>query len=520
MAHGKETPRQKMIGMMYLVLTALLALNVSKSILDAFIMVDESLTVTTENFNQDNKKVYEDFDKAFASNPTRVKPWKEKADEIKKQAEDLYNYINSLKVEIVKKADGDKAEAIDKNKIDPRKIKATDNTDKPAQIMVGDNNNGKARILKQKIDKFREVILSYIDKKDVDKIKAIEKSLNTEGETKEGVKETWESYHFEHWPLLAVTTIMSKMQSDVRNAESEIMRYLYNKIDLGSFKFNKLEATIIPNSNYILKGNEYQAEVFLAAFDTTQTPNIVVDGKSIPIKNGRGIYTVSGGAPGNRKWGGFIEMKATDGTVINKPFKAEYQVAEATAVISPTKMNVFYLGVDNPVSISVAGVPADKVTSSITNGNGVIRKVGNSYIVNPARQGIAIVSVVADIDGKKKPMGAMEFKVKEIPPPIPMVGGRKFGTIEKNVLLAQMIVQANLENFDFDAKFTVTEFNVSAVINGFTQDVPVKSYKITDAQRNIIRNAPKGSRVLFTGIKAVGPDGKPRDLTDIVFKIQ
>ena len=130
-----------------------------------------------------------------------------------------------------------------------------------------------------------------------------------------------------------------------------------------------------------------------------------------------------------------------------------------------------------------------------------------------------------DDDDEEKVIGVtlpikMEFKVKEIPPPIPKVGGRKFGTIEKNVLLAQMIVQADLENFDFDAKFTVTEFNVSAVINGFTQDVPVKSYKITDAQRNVIRNAPKGSRVLFTGIKAVGPDGKPRDLTDIVFKIQ
>jgi gliding motility-associated protein GldM len=520
MAHGKETPRQKMIGMMYLVLTALLALNVSKTILDAFIMVDNSLTITTDNFNQENIKIYKDFDQAYASNPNRVKPWKDKADEIRKQANSLYDYINSLKVRIVRGADGKKAKAIINNRIDPEKVEAKDNTDKPAEIMVGDHNNGEGKVLKQKIEDFRKVILSYIDKKDVGMIKAIKENLNTDPpESKEGSNESWESYHFEHWPLLAVTTIMSKMQSDVRNAESEIIRYLYSKIEMGSFKFNKLEPTIIPNSNYIIKGNDYQAEIFLAAFDTTQTPTILVDNKPIEVKNGRGIYTAaSGGAPGTRKWGGIIKLKTTDGGTIEKPFTAEYQVAEATAVISPTKMNVFYLGVDNPVSISVPGVPGDKVFPTITNGS--IRKVGNSYIVNPRQIGNALVTVTAEIDGKKRPMGTMEFRVKPIPDPIPKVAGRKFGNIDRNTLLAQMVVLADLEGFDFDAKFTVTEFTVSASINGFSQDITVKSNKISDAQKNIIRNVQRGQKVYFTDIKAVGPDGRPRDLSTIVFKIQ
>lgn len=518
MAHGKETPRQKMIGMMYLVLTALLALNVSKDILEAFVLVDESLTVTTENFTEKNKLIYDEFDKAYTSNPNKVKKWKDYADQVRKGADDLYNTLNDLKIQIIKKADKS-TEAVDKQKINSKKITTKDNTDIPAHIMVGDNNNGKGKELKEKINKFRELILSMVDKKDKDVISSIEKNLDTKDPAAvEGKKESWESEHFEHLPLIAVTTIMSKMQSDVRNAESEITRYLYGRIESGSFKFNKLEPTIIANSNYILKGNEYQAEVFLGAFDTTQTPNIIVDGKTLPVKNGRGVYTVSGGAPGNRKWGGIIQMKATDGTVIEKPFKAEYQVAEATAVISPTKMNVFYLGVDNPVSISVPGVPADKVFPSISNGT--LHKVGNSYVVNPRQIGNALVTVVAEIDGKKKPMGNMEFRVKPIPDPIPKVAGRRSGTIDRNTLIAQMVVQADLENFEFDAKFNVTEFTVSASIGGFTQDVTVKSNKISDAQKNIIRNAQKGGRVLFTGIKAIGPDGKPRDLNDIVFKIQ
>lgn len=518
MAHGKETPRQKMIGMMYLVLTALLALNVSKDILDAFVLVDESLTVTTENFSKKNEEVYFDFDKAYASNKNKVQPWKEKADLVRKEANDLFYLLNTLKVKIVKKTEGDSL-AITKQKVDPSKIKAKDNKDVAAEIMVGTNNNGEAVKLKQKIELFRKHLLSMVDKKDSSVIVSIEKNLDTKDpEAKEGEKQTWESEHFEHLPLIAVTTIMSKMQSDVRNAESEITRYLYNKIESGSFKFNKLEPTIIANSNYILKGNEYQAEVFLAAFDTTQTPNIVVDGKTLPIKNGRGVYTVSGGAPGNRKWGGIIQMKATDGTVIEKPFKAEYQVAEATAVISPTKMNVFYLGVDNPVSVSVAGVPGDKIFPTINNG--VIQKVGNAYVVRPRQTGNASITVVAEIDGKKKPMGSMDFRVRPIPDPVPKVANRKSGSVDRNTLLAQMVILADLENFEFDAKFYVTEFTVSASINGFTQDQMAKNNKITEAQKNIIRNAQKGSRVIFTGIKATGPDGRLRDLNDIVFKIQ
>lgn len=518
MAHGKETPRQKMIGMMYLVLTALLALNVSKDILEAFVLVDESLTVTTENFTEKNKLIYDEFDKAYTSNPNKVKKWKDYADQVRKGADDLYKNLNDLKIKIVQTADK-KTEAVDKQRVHSGKIATKDNTDIPAHIMVGDNNNGEGKKLKEKIKKFRELLISMVDKKDKDVIQSIEKNLDTnDPPAKEGKKESWESEHFEHLPLIAVTTIMSKMQSDVRNAESEITRYLYGRIESGSFKFNKLEPTIIANSNYILKGNEYQAEIFLAAFDTTQTPNIIVDGKALPITNGRGIYKVGAGSPGNRKWGGIIQMKSTDGTIIEKPFKAEYTVAEANAVVSPTKMNVFYLGVDNPVSISVPGVPSNKIFPSISNGS--IRPSGSDYVVNPRQMGDALVTIVAEIDGKKKPMGSMKFRVKEIPPPVPKVAGKKFGTIERSSLLAQMVVQADLENFDFDAKYVVTEFTVSANIGGFAQDVTVKSNKISDAQRNIIKSVQKGTRVIFTGIKATGPDGRSRELNDIVLKIQ
>lgn len=541
MAHGKETPRQKMIGMMYLVLTALLALNVSKDILNAFILVDESLTTTTETLTHQTGSVYAEFDKAYSMNKEKVEKWKKYADQVKKEANELDAYINSLKVRIVQAADGKKSLAVVNNKIETDKIDSKDNTDSPAQVMVGDNNNGEGRVLKSKIEAFRGHLLAMIDKKETNIINSIKKNLNTDAPAaKEGETPSWESEHFEHWPLIAVNTIMSKLQSDVRSAEAEVTRYLYNNIEAGSFKFNNLEATVIPNSNYIIKGNEYSAEVFIAASDTTQYPKVFI-GKTKEIKdasgkvvdyemvgsyetidagkNGRAVFKRTGGSIGPVRWGGLVEIKNTDGTIIRRPFEQEYVVAEPTAVISPTKMNVFYLGVDNPVSISVAGVPVDKVSATITNG--VIRKSGNSYIVNPANVGNALVAVSAEIDGKKKQMGTMEFKVKQIPPPVPKVAGRTGGVIDRNSLLAQQIVVADLENFDFDASFRVISFTVSANVRSFSQDASSNSNKITDQQKTIMKNVNKGDRVYFQDIKAIGPDGKVRDLqTTLFFKIQ
>lgn len=543
MGHGKETPRQKMIGMMYLVLTALLALNVSKEILNAFVIVDEGLTKTSENFSDKNNLLYDEFDKLAVSNPNKAKPWQVKAQDVKKKSEDLFNMIQDLKIQIVKKADNGNKAIDAKRRVKSGKIEKKDDTFVASEIMIGSNNNGQGKVLKAKFVELRNTMLSYVDKNDVDLIASINATLDTSDPPNvEGQKQTWETAHFESWPLIAVTTIMSKLQSDVRNAESDVIRYLFNQIDAGSFKFNKLAPTIIVNSDYVLKGGEYRAEVFMAAFDTTRNPTIytgqvqeikTADGKidyqivggnrdSLPIDpvTKKGIFKRAAGSVGPVKWGGIIQLKATDGSIIRKPFKAEYLVAESNAVISPTKMNVFYIGVDNPVSISVPGIGSDKITAY--NTNGIIRKEGNGWVVNPKNAGInAKITVNAKIDGKDKQVGQMEFRVKNIPDPIAKVALRKGGAIDKNILLAQSIVQADLEFFDFDAKFTVTEFTVSATIRSFVQDESVKSTnRISEKQKNIIRNLNKGDKVYFDYIKAIGPDGKPRELNTVSFKIQ
>jgi gliding motility-associated protein GldM len=540
MGHGKETPRQKMIGMMYLVLTALLALNVSTEVLDAFVLVDKSLTKTTESFSSKNEVIYREFGMKFAENPTKVQEWKNKADQVKAQADELFNYIEELKIEILTTAEGKDPKSIVDGKIVSENVTSKSNMDVPAQIMIKSDGSGKANDLKKSIENFREFLVSLVPERETGVREGIETSLNTaDPPPKDGTARTWQIENFQGVPLIASMALMSKMQADVRNAESDIITYLYNQIDAGSFAFNKLEATIIPNSNYIIRGNEYEARVFLAAFDTTQAPEIFIgryqtitreDGsvdyemvgnyETLPVQegSGAGIYKIRPQSLGYSKWGGLIRLRAPDGTFINKPFEAEYLVSEPALVISPTKMNVLYIGVDNPVEISVPGVAADQLSVDISNAT--LRRVsGVNYIVNPRRPGTASISVMANIDGTRRSMGAKEFRVRALPDPIAQVAGREGGNIDKNVLLAQAVVVAEMKNFEFDARFNVTSFNLSTTVGGYVKDARSANMRITDEQKEIIRTAGRNQRIYFEDITAVGPDGSERKLNTISFRI-
>ena len=546
MGHGKETPRQKMIGMMYLVLTAMLALNVSKDILDAFVLVDEGLFKTTQNFASKNESMYGTFDLQMTKNEAKFKPWRDKAYSVKDMADQLVYDIQQLKVEIVQLSDGtdapalipaewiigEKREKVKTFDIDDIKLNAKDNMDKPAQIMI---NEKKGSVLKEKLEAYRNHLISLTN--DSATQRSLRNSLNTNPPPpKDNIQLTWESNYFEHIPMVAVITMLTKFQGDVRNAEADILQNLLTAIDAGATRVNKMEAIVMSKSSYILKGGEYEARIILAAYDSLQKPRVLI-GNYKPVRKpdgttdyemtgssetlpydaqGRAIYRRSGASAGNFVLEGLLQMPTADGFV-NFPFRSEYQVGEASAVISATKMNVFYIGVDNPVSISVSGVPMDKVTATMTNGT--LSKSGSDWIAKPGNVGEAIVTVTADIDGQKRQMGQMKYRVKSVPNPVAKVAGKIGGRIDKGTLAAQMVVVAEMENFDFDLKFRVTEFTVSAVVKGFTQSKISKSATITPEQKALINGLSKGAKVYFEDIKVVGPDNKPRELPSISFTI-
>jgi gliding motility-associated protein GldM len=553
MAHGKETPRQKMIGMMYLVLTALLALNVSTSVLDAFKIIDEGLEKTGVTITNKNKEIYDEFDKAFTMNEAKTRVWRDKAIEVQQRTENLYNYIQDLKLKVLNQAERGKSAAIEGTTIDRDKIEATTDYDTPNNVMIGSEltDKSEARKLKNEIIQLREFFLSINDGKPLPEqlVQSVTKSLDTEPPQQEGQRKdpehsSWEIHKFGHSPLMGFLAIMSSLQIDLRNAESEMINYLYAQISAGEVKFNELEAVVIANSNYIIQGNPYKAEVFLAARDTTQAPKIyAVSGVSQPwvettdedgqknyaIKEGlnptelevekgtgKGIFT-GGGGVGTHSWGGIIEIQGPGGP-IRRPFSAEYTIAEGTAVVSPTKMNVFYLAVDNPVEISVSGVPGNKIRAVPSNGN--LEQKGNSWIMKPKRAGNCLITVSAELDGKWTTVGTKEFRVKTVPDPIAMVNNQKGGAIAKNVLMAQSgVVAAMPVDFEFDLTFTVTEYTIFSVVRGFVQQKTVKGNQFTPEVKSLINSLGKGDPVYIQDIKAVGPDGSIRNLSTINFKL-
>lgn len=544
MAGGKLSPRQKMIGMMYLVLTALLALNVSKEILNAFVTVNESLEETNLNFETKNQEQYSAFIASYNENKEKVGPYWSKAQEVQKLSNDLINYINQIKVQIIAGVEGkDPASLIGQNQFGEdtvyslRHVEVKDNYIYSTNLLVGSEPSSpktseySAVSLKNKLIKYRDELKGLVPDGS-----ALETSLDEtfsfeERENASGVVENWASYNFYGVPMAAAITILSKIETNIRNAESDVLKYLYSAVDASSYKFNKLEASVIPNSNYVLLGDTFYAEVFLAAFDTTKNPQIILgeslDSSSfevggeqldVQVKHGKGYIAIPAKTEGDFRYEGVINYKTPSGTINHYPFKTTYQVAQPSTTIAPTKMNVFYIGVPNPVSISAPGVAADKVQANISQGS-ISRASGGGWTVNVTRPGKAVVSVSAEMEGETKTMGSMDFRVKQIPDPIAEVAGKESGAIRKAQLMATSGIVAKMENFDFEVRVVVSSYTfMYQAANGLLSEVPVSSNRF-DPIKGQLQNVPPNSMIFFDDIKVKMPDGTTRTLPTLSLKV-
>ena len=533
-ANCPETPRQKMISMMYLVLTAMLALNVAAEVLEAFRVVDSSLNETIKTVDMKNAQVYASFDQAYAENETRVREWKEKADYVRNETDSLFSYISGIKEELIRKS-GYKPVNQDNRLVgkefsyvtqagDTLILRKEDDLNVPSEHMITKKN---ATALKEKIESYRENLIALLDESDVELINTVATALDTSDPPinlrEGGENKSWETERFLDKPLVAVLTLLSKIQIDVKNSEANLINYLFAQIDAGSFLFNKLGARVIPNSSVILQGDEYIAEVFMAAEDTTQQPEIIINNQHVPVQDGKATFRVKTSEPGVFSWSGLIKYKTPSGAVRNYPFTQQYQVTEPSVTMSATRMNVFYRGLDNPFDVSGGGIPSENLEVTMTNGS--VEKRGNSFVIKPNEldeQGRrTTVSVHANIGGQKRLIGSSNWRVKRVPDPGAKVAGQGSGTIRKERLLVEDGVLAELEDFDFDFKYTITQFRVElSGAGGYTNVWESNSNRFTDDQKEQFRRLNPNSLVYISNIKAVGSDGTTRDLDPISFKIQ
>jgi gliding motility-associated protein GldM len=550
MAGYKETPRQKMIAMMYLVLTALLALNVSKSMLDAFLVVNQSMENTIDVFESKLGDLYGSFDKQYQLQPGKVEDYWSKAQEAKRLSNELKEYIETLKFQVVKKSERtDSLETLQKYYVleefpdpdDSRKtiqlqslnmpsVPTKDKYDESTNYFI---NQKKAEELRAKIEDYRAAMINLVDTAFRGNVKL---GLSTAGPyyDADGQKQNWEMHHFYHTILAASITILNKLKAEVQTTEFDVVSELYSEIDISDFKFDKIEAKIIPTTNYVLQGDKYEAEVLVTAFDTRQTPDVYVlqGADEITISNKDRAQRIAGeegivklsfpaSSVGPQKYAGVIEVLSPEGDRIPYQFSGEYVVAPPSLTVAATKMNVFYIGVDNPVSISVPGIADANLRPTISTGSLSRDATGKDWIVRvPKGENRAVISVDALYQGETRRMGTAEFRVKRVPDPAAEIAGQVEGQIDKNTLLAAKAIIPVMRDFEFELYFRVTGFRMATIIGGDWISKRTNGNQFSEEMIGLIQQSRKGQKFFFENIQAEGPDQTPRSLNPISLEIK
>jgi gliding motility-associated protein GldM len=534
MAEYKETPRQKMIAMMYLVLTALLALNVSKEMLDAFLVVNDSVELTNENFASKIDDTYVAFNKKYSNDPVKVKPYLDKAQKARQMSDEMVSYVDSLKYELIARTEKIPVDSARVTRLG--KLKNKDDYDTPTNFFLAgseDGSRGNGGALKNKIDAYRHNMLELLSPEERTMVKL---GLKTDGEYEDANNErlNWVQYNFYHTILAADVAILNKIISEIYNAEFDIVNFLLVAIDAKDFKYDVVAAKVLPQKDYVFIGDEYKAEVIVAAYSTTQDPEVylkmgvdslplsqISSARMVEGKSGRVQISLPANNEGVQKYAGVIMLKSGTGEVKNYYFKNEFTVGRPATTISATKMNVFYIGVDNPVDISVPGVSMDQTRAEISYGTLKRNPQDDHWTVQvpkaPAQgKNQVTISVYMLENGKTKKMGETMFRLKSVPDPIAKIANQTEGSISKTALKYSSSIVAKMpDDFDFDLSFHVTSFDMVYTRGETTMRETATGTKFTDKMLQYIDNARTGQRITFERIIARGPDGTDRHLNPI-----
>ena len=492
-----------MINLMYVVLMAMLALNISSEVLNGFSIVEESLNRTTANSSKENEVLYDNFAEQMKANPAKVKEWFDKATAVKRMSDSLYNYAQQLKLQIVQEADGKDANVLD--------IKSKDNLEAASHVMLAPGT-GQGHKLFNAINSFRNRILAMVS--DPHQRSIIESNLTTKlPKNAHTMGKNWEEYMFEDMPVAGAVTLLSKLQSDVRYAEGEVLHTLVSNIDMKDIRVNKLSAFVIPESRTVISGDQFSAQIVMAAVDTTQQPEIYVGGQRIS----NGLYRFTAGGVGEHQFGGYITMRDGSGNVIRRDFTQKYTVVAPSATVSADLMNVLYAGYDNPISVSIPGVPLNAVQASMSGGS--FRSIGmGKYIARPSAVGRDVtISVASNANGKSRQMGKFTFHVRKLPDPAAYitVGTDRFrgGGLAKASLMGANGIKAAIDDGILDIQFKVVSFE-TVFFDNMGNAVPMASAgaSFSERQRDTFRKLSRGKRFYISRITAVGPDGITRKL--------
>ena len=571
MAGGKETPRQKMIGMMYLVLTALLALNISKDVLNAFIQINRGLVKNSANSEERADATLGLLDNW--SDKEKARPFQDKAHEMVEKADALVKYIIDLKAHVLAcsakgNADGAGFEEyiVDGHLIDigdKEKVSKPDENQNTTHMLIGDepaspkSGPWSAVELREKLTAFSNDCqnVSVTDLKGINHVLADRSPegkaliantfafMDIPNSEKGEPDEKWETALFYHSPLAAVIAHLSKIESDVILVKNTVLNYLASQINAADLKFSDVTVAVVPKQSYILKGDSFVAEIYLAAYNKASKTKVYMGGEVgdgakpelfdyagkealVSGSDGKCKFKINESALGSHSHRGVIVYQDAEGQDKAIPFIVPpFTVGEASLVVSATKMNVFYRGVVNPVEISVPGVDPSQLQVSMSGGS-ISSKGGGNFEVSPASgsgNATAEIRVSATINGKSVSMPPKQFVVKSVPRPIAKFAGAS--SLESTVgsgCRSSSIVEAYMPE-----DFVFTGIQIS--ILGFTMDIsgPGKSLvdnsssaSLTPKMRAALSKVTAGDKITITNIRFSTTGEPPKTLSSVALTVK
>ena len=415
MAGGKESPRQKMIGMMYLVLTAMLALQVSSAIIEKFILLNNSLEQSSGAADRINQETVLKIKKAVEKSGNRAADVAviRQADDVRKLSTEITNELNVLKQEIITKAgNGLNEEGAIKNPQEEAKV---------AEYMVGGGGqkNGEAYKLKGSLNAYTAQ-LNKISPTQFSGLALDGKEDPIAKNRKDQRNKDFAELNFEDTPVAAALAVLSQKQTDIRRMEGEVLNYLASKVGAADIKFDRVLAMVSADAKTVVAGTKFKGQMFIAASASGLTPRMSLNGAPVKVENGVGLieFVAQGGAYNaegvvKKELTGTITIPTPSGRDTTYRMTQEYFVVKPTYEIETGTLPPLYLGCANKLSIQSPALGALWAPNFSTDGGEIIlsgQKGKFTIVPNKAQLNIT-VSNAGNV------LGSSPFRVNRVPKP-------------------------------------------------------------------------------------------------------
>ncbi|MGK0391585.1 MAG: gliding motility-associated protein GldM [Maribacter sp.] len=503
-----KEPRQLMITLMYLVLLAMLAMNVSAEIMNAFLTLDKGIGNSNNIVDSSNMQLMNSISKQ-ADAYKEYSKYKVQAESAREISKELNEEVTVIKSELFALAGGPGPENPDR----PVRFK---DKDIPSKLLI---DEGKGEALRERIIQTREKLLALIEDEGEREALAISLPLQVPEKPENSDKKTWSESAFYQMPVVAVMPMFTKMSNDIKTSETAILNHFFEKAKGTKIIMDEFEVVASADKGYIIRGEEYNAEIFLGAYSSSNNNiSVSINGKTYPVRNGKASYKINTNGSGTKEYEAVISVRnPLTNEVKRYKRKFKYEVGERSVTVSADRMNVLYIGVENPISVSAAGVPTDKLNVK-AEGTSLQKVSGNKFMAKPTRPGKARIIVSG---GGLNPT-TFEYRVKRIPDPTLKLGNKKGGRISKAEFKAHKGPIPFLDQFEFDAKCKIDGFELVRLNkNNEARVSKNKGGRYDSGTQALVKQADHGDTYFFNEMKVRCPgDISGRNLNGMIFNIE